>query len=383
MAAVITGDDGARTLDRLNPMNTAPQTASESYHFTRAVVLPETEPRDLWIADGTVVDGPAAGAVTISDPCWVLPGLVDAHCHIGLGPDGAVDRATATAQALADLDVGVMLIRDAGSPADTRWVHDQSELPRLLRAGRHIARPKRYIRGLAAEVEPEDLVEQVRHEARSGDGWVKLVGDWIDRSVGDLAPLWPADVAALAIAAAHEEGARVTAHCFGEQSVAELVGAGIDCIEHGTGLSDAVIEAMAEREVALVPTMINLDNFPHYAASGAAKFPRYAAHMMDLHARRHQSIGKAIEAGVPVYAGTDAGTVVAHGRVLDEVDELARLGGAEFAMGAASWRARGWLGADVLTSGASADLVIYSEDPRHDLSVLRRSTLRILRGRAL
>lgn len=370
-------------LDSLDPMSDAPQTSSESYHFTRAVVLPGTEQGELWIADGKVVDGPLPGAVTISDRCWVMPGLVDAHCHIGLGPDGAVDRDTATAQAQTDLAVGVMLIRDAGSPADTRWVHDQAELPRLLRAGRHIARPKRYIRHLAAEVEPVDLVEQVRNEARSGDGWVKLVGDWIDRSVGDLDRLWPADVAADAIAAAHEEGARVTAHCFGEQSVAELVGAGIDCIEHGTGLADDVISDMAERGTALVPTMINLDNFPTYAATGAAKFPRYAAHMLDLHARRHQTIGKAIEAGVQVYTGTDAGTVVAHGRVIDEIDELTKLGGAEFALGAGSWRARGWLGADVVTPGASADLVVYSEDPRQDLSTLRRPTLRILRGRAL
>ena len=375
--------DNTARVGTLGPMSDATQTSAESYHFTRAVVLPETEPRELWIADGKVVDGPASGAVTISDPCWVLPGLVDAHCHIGLGPEGAVDRATATAQAHADLAVGVMLIRDAGSPSDTRWVHDQSELPRLLRAGQHIARPKRYIRHLAAEVEPDDLVEQVRHEARSGDGWVKLVGDWIDRSVGDLDRLWPADVAAEAIAAAHEEGARVTAHCFAEQSVAELVNAGIDCIEHGTGLGDDVIDAMAERGTALVPTMINLDNFPAYAATGAAKFPRYAAHMLDLHARRHQTIGRAIEAGVQVYTGTDAGTVVAHGRVIDEIDELAKLGGAEFALGAGSWRARGWLGADVVTSGASADLVVYSEDPRRDLSTLRRPTARILRGRAL
>lgn len=375
--------DNTARVGTLGPMSDATQTSAESYHFTRAVVLPETEPRELWIADGKVVDGPVSGAVTISDPCWVLPGLVDAHCHIGLGPEGAVDRATATAQAHADLAVGVMLIRDAGSPSDTRWVHDQSELPRLLRAGQHIARPKRYIRHLAAEVEPDDLVEQVRHEARSGDGWVKLVGDWIDRSVGDLDRLWPADVAAEAIAAAHEEGARVTAHCFAEQSVAELVNAGIDCIEHGTGLGDDVIDAMAERGTALVPTMINLDNFPAYAATGAAKFPRYAAHMLDLHARRHQTIGRAIEAGVQVYTGTDAGTVVAHGRVIDEIDELAKLGGAEFALGAGSWRARGWLGADVVTSGASADLVVYSEDPRRDLSTLRRPTARILRGRAL
>ncbi len=364
-------------------MSNASQDSAESYHFTRAVVLPGTEPQELWVADGLIVEGPVSRAVTISDPCWVMPGLVDAHCHIGLGPDGAVDRDTATAQAQADLAVGVMLIRDAGSPADTRWVHDQSELPRLLRAGQHIASPRRYIRHLAVEVEPEDLVEQVRIEARSGDGWVKLVGDWIDRSVGDLARLWPADVAEQAIAAAHEEGARVTAHCFAEESVAELVNAGIDCIEHGTGLSDDAIAAMAERGTALVPTMINLDRFPDYATAGAAKFPRYAAHMLDLHARRHQTIGKAIEAGVQVYSGTDAGTVVAHGRVLDEIDELAKLGGAEFALGAASWRARQWLGTDVVTPGASADFVVYSEDPLQNLSTLRRPSLRILRGRAL
>ena len=364
-------------------MSNAPQTSSESYRFTRAVVLPGTEPQELCVADGLVVDGPVADAVTISDPCWILPGLVDAHCHIGLGPDGATDQATARAQAQADLDVGVMLIRDAGSPSDTRWVHDQPELPRLLRAGQHIARPKRYIRHLAVEVEPEGLVEQVRQEARSGDGWVKLVGDWIDRTVGDLSSLWPADVAEQAIAAAHEEGARVTAHCFAEESVAELVNAGIDCIEHGTGLSDDVIATMAGRGTALVPTMINLDNFPDYATSGAAKFPRYAAHMLDMHARRHQTIGKAIEAGVQVYSGTDAGTVVAHGRVIDEIDELAKLGGSEFALGAASWRARQWLGAGVVTPGTSADFVVYSEDPRQDLSTLRRPTLRVLRGHAL
>ena len=59
-------------------------------------------------------------------------------------------------------------------------------------------------------------------QARRGDGWVKLVGDWIDRGEGDLAPEWPADVLAAAIAAAHEEGARVTAHTFGTDALPGL-----------------------------------------------------------------------------------------------------------------------------------------------------------------
>ncbi|AQP44844.1 amidohydrolase family protein [Tessaracoccus flavus] len=344
------------------------------------VILPDGERGEFFVADGVVADGPVRDAETIAEGCWVIPGLVDAHCHIGLGAEGDVGRERAREQALTDLAAGTMLIRDAGSPSDTRWVHDAADLPRLVRSGQHVARPKRYIRNLGVEVEPDRLVEQVRAEARSGDGWVKLVGDWIDRSVGDLAPLWPADVAADAIAAAHDEGARVTAHCFGEQSVAELVAAGIDCIEHGTGMSDEVIEQMATRGTSLVPTMINLDRFPIYAEPAKEKFPAYFTHMMDLHARRRQTIGAAMEAGISIYTGTDAGTVVAHGRIRDEVDALAEIGGAEFALGAASWRARPWLGADVLTPGASADLIVLDADPRVDLSTLRRPIAMLLRG---
>ncbi|MDF1489797.1 amidohydrolase family protein [Tessaracoccus caeni] len=354
---------------------------SEGVLHVRGRVLPSDEIVDLWIADGVIQPEPSANAETVVTDGYILPGLVDAHCHIGLGPAGPIDAEGARAQAEADLAVGVMLVRDAGSPSDTRWIDQEAGLPKVKRAGRHIARAKRYIRYLAAEVEPEDLVDEVRTQARAGDGWVKLVGDWIEREAGDLAPLWPADVAAQAIAAAHEEGARVTAHCFQEQSVAELVAAGIDCIEHGTGLAPDVIEEMARRGTALVPTMINLANFPTYASQGAAKFPTYSAHMLDLHARRYETIGMAVEAGVQVYSGTDAGTVVAHGRTPDEIVELAKVGGAEFALGAASWRARPWLGEQNLTPGASADLVVYAEDPRVNLQIVHSPAVKILRGR--
>jgi hypothetical protein len=67
------------------------------------------------------------------------------------------------------------------------------------------------------------LVAEVRTQARAGDGWVKLVGDWIDRDAGDLRPLWPADVVPRRSRPPTRRGARVTAHTFDEQSVAELV----------------------------------------------------------------------------------------------------------------------------------------------------------------
>ena len=133
-------------------------------------------------------------------------------------PHGAVPTHVAEQHALAERAAGALLLRDAGSPADTRWMDDRPDLPRLIRAGRHIARPKRYLRNYGAEVEPDELVAEVERQAARGDGWIKLVGDWIDREVGDLAPLWPVEAARAAIARAHELGCRVTAHVFGEQA---------------------------------------------------------------------------------------------------------------------------------------------------------------------
>ena len=349
----------------------------------RGVLLPAGEPAELWVADGVLVPGPVDGATTLCDGGWIMPGLVDAHCHVGLGRGGAVSTDTAREQALADRDGGALLLRDAGSPTDTRAFDDDPELPRIIRAGRHIARPRRYIAGYAAEIKPGELVAEVERQARAGDGWVKIVGDWIDRSLGDLAPLWEPAEAAEAIARAHRLGARVTAHCFAEESVAQLVDAGIDGIEHGTGMSEDVIGAMAARGVALVPTMINLATFGRIADAGQAKYPRYAAHMRALGARHRRVLACAREAGVPIYAGTDAGGTIVHGRISDEIAALATIGPAEFALGAASWRARSWLGRSGLQYGASADLVVLGADPRRDVGVCAHPELIVLRGAPL
>ena len=162
-------------------------------------------------------------ADTIATGGWVLPGFVDAHCHIGLSPIGhEPDPDGQARQARMDRDAGALLLRDAGSPVDNRSVQAREDLPRLIRAGRHIARPKRYIRGLGIEVEPDGLVAEVERQVAAGDGWVKIAADWIDRDLGDLAPVWPDEVLAEAIGRAHELGARVAAHVFGEDALPGL-----------------------------------------------------------------------------------------------------------------------------------------------------------------
>jgi imidazolonepropionase-like amidohydrolase len=210
---------------------------------------------------------------------------------------------------------------------------------------------------------------------------VKLVGDWIDRRGGDLAPLWSDDVLVEAIAAAHQVGARVTAHVFGEDALPGLIKAGIDCIEHGTGLTDDTVALMVEHGTALVPTLINIENFPGIA-DGAAKYPAYASHMRDLYARSRPRVAAAHEAGVPIFAGTDAGSMVAHGRIGAEIDALKQVGMTPTeALGAASWTARNWLGRPSLEHGAPADLVCYADDPRTGAAVINAPDVVILRGR--
>ena len=85
--------------------------------------------------------------------------------------------------------------------------------------------------------------------------------------------------------------------------------------------------------------------------------------------------------GVQLLTGTDAGGQIGHGMLPAECAELARAGlPAADILGAASWRARAFLGVDGIAEGASADVVVYPADPREDISVLARPSAIFLRG---
>jgi imidazolonepropionase-like amidohydrolase len=352
----------------------------------RGVLLPDDTTRDLWLVGDRVSTTPVPGAVTVLDRGFLLPGLVDAHCHIGMRPSGLVQTLDEVRSlAVTDRDAGVLTVRDAGSPFPYgSSLDDDPEVPRLVRAGRHIAAPKRYMRDIGVEVTADELVSEVRRQAAAGSGWVKLVGDWIDRSVGDLAPSWEPPAMAAAVAAAHAAGARVAVHVFAEESVAALVRAGVDSVEHGTGLSDEDIAVMAAAGTALVPTMLNIATFGSIADQARQKFPKYADHMLELRDRLPAVVRSAHEAGVPIYVGTDAGGTIEHGLAAAEMLLLGQAGLAPLeVLRAGSWGAREWLGFPGLTDGGLADLVAYDEDPRTDLRTLLDPRLIVLRGRVI
>jgi imidazolonepropionase-like amidohydrolase len=358
---------------------------AEVLHLTGPVVLDDDRVvGEAWVVGGRITfDRPSSADVTRIDG-WVLPGLVDVHCHIGLAAQGAVSRSDAEAQAVADRDSGVLLVRDAGSPADTGWVHDRPDLPRLIRAGRHLARPKRYLRHYGRELASvSELPEAVREEAARGDGWVKLVADWIDRDLGpdgDLRPLWPDDLLAVAVATAHAAGARVTAHTFAGEALDGLLDAGVDCLEHATGAEDRHVDRIAAAGIPVTATLLQVAQFGAIAER-ADRFPVYAARMRRMHHRRYAQVRDLHDAGVPLLVGTDAGGTIAHGRIADEAAEMVAAGlPARVVVAAASWRTRAWLGVPGLDEGESADLVVYDADPRADVRVLAAPRAVVLRG---
>jgi imidazolonepropionase-like amidohydrolase len=350
----------------------------------RATLLPDDEISEFYVVDGRITFERPQHVDVIADRGFVLPGLVDAHSHVGLAAEGGVPIEVARTQALTDRDAGALLLRDAGVPYTHYELDDETDLPRIVHAGRHLARTRRYIRGYGIELEPEHLPDaaaaQARRPAGASSSWVKIVGDWIDRDLGDLAPCWPADVLAESVRRAHEAGARVGVHVFGEEALPDLIAAGVDSIEHGTGLDDRTIDDVVAGGMAVVPTLVNVENFDKFADQ-ATKYPEYATRMRRLKRSAAARLMAVYEAGVPIYVGTDAGGQLPHGLVVDEMLAMHAAGMSTIdVLGAGSWKARHWLGLPGLVEGAPADFVVYDDDPRIDLRALRNPRHIVVRG---
>lgn len=304
---------------------------------------------------------------------WTLPGLTDVHCHIGIVSSGPADDKTTCAQARDDVRSGVTLVRDCGVPRDTTLVDHNAEAPRIIRCGQHLAKPKRYIRNYGLELQSDSQLPQAMvDQAHRGSGWVKLVGDWIDRSEGAdsrLRPLWDAQALADGVAAVHEVGGRVTVHTFSHQALDDLLAAGVDCLEHATGADSDHIAHIASAGIPVTPTVLQVDRFTDFAAAGARKYPMYSQQMQSMYDQRIDHFAALWDAGVQFLPGTDAGGYQSHGVLPVELQQWVRFGATPADVIASStWKVRDFLGEPIIEQGAVADCVVYSDDPTVDVS---------------
>lgn len=342
----------------------------------RGTVLPERVHRSFVLDGEFLREDRSAGGDVLVDGGWLLPGLVDVHTHPGTEkPSDTFDDAVLRRHLIEHRDAGVLLVRTPGTAARMpEWVGADPQLPRVRSAGRWLATPGRFFPGYGRDITEDELPRAALEESTAADRWCKVVVDWRY----DQPPVAP-EILAAAVEAVHAAGGRVAAHCQTADGCRVAVEAGVDSIEHGMHLDPGLLDQMAARGTALVPTLLAfasmIDQVRGRAPSG---FRDWFVRGWD---GLFETVRAAHDSGVVVLAGTDG---LPFGRVATEIDWLVRAGlPAEAALGAASWRARNWLGLPGLTDGAPADLVVYDADPTGDPAVLARPRAIVLKGQII
>jgi imidazolonepropionase-like amidohydrolase len=355
----------------------------------------------LWLENGRVAyAGPAAGLPAGADVarvldlpgCTLLPGLVDVHVHLVAsgGPDMASDipsspagrTVAAVVNARRQLERGVTLVRDLGAPGDeaiavARAVDaGEVEGPRVVAAGPAVTMTGGHIPYLGRIA---DGVEDVRHAVRAnaamGARCIKVVatGGVLTRGLDPREAAYTQAELDAMVDEAHRLGLRVAAHAIGEGGVLAALRAGVDSVEHGMFLDRATVEAFLAAGARYTPTFS--------APQGILGGPAVPAWIKDRARPAAEaqvaSFRAAVEAGVKVVAGTDAGTPDnPHGGVAHEVAFMVRAGfDPLLALRAATGEAADLLGVDdrgVLRPGAAADVLAVDGDPVADVAALAR-----------
>ena len=347
----------------------------------QGTVLPDDRVVEVFVVDGRFTFTPVEGATTLAEDVVLLPGLVDVHAHLSLNsPTKSTDaRERVRACARAHLDAGVLAVREPGSPDYAAGDLGSEELlPTVFTAGRFLAPPGAYFPGLAREVTADELPAAAQQELARSGGWVKLIGD--SHNTGRLRQTYPDDALRETARLVHDGGGRIAIHCALPDTIAAAVSAGFDSLEHGSFLRPDQLPAVRSAGTAWVPTCsINQTWLEVVRSEGySTERLRRFAEGMDGQA---DVLRAAVDAGVPVFAGTDAG-VTEHGTLSHEIGLLLAAGiEPHVALGAGSWLARTWLGLPLIEEGAPADLVAYREDPRASLDTLQEPALVMLGGR--
>ena len=314
---------------------------------------------------------------------YIYPGLLDAHTHPGLTHTATPPSDEEIRQRLeTHRGFGVTQIIDCGGQRNPNVARREGDT-KVVHCGRHIARPKRYIRNLATEIEPEDLPRVALEQLARSDGWIKLVGDWVDRSLGDqadLLPLWPRQVLRETFDEVHRAGGRVTVHTFARETIDDLLYAGVDAIEHGAGMApDQVIE-VARRGIRVTPTVRQVSEFPWYAAQ-AGKYPIYARRMLAMAVRRGVFLERLWDSGVPLVMGSDSSVDLSEKNLAVELLYAVAAGmDSSLAVRAASWQGLRVAGFTTWEEGAGADFVVYAGNPEIDITEVSRPVAVLVDG---
>ena len=335
----------------------------------------------------------------------VMPGLIDAHCHMTFGEsltqeeqdiftsvESRTLRAAWNVQRV--LSAGVTGIsQPGGSYFIGVAVRDGIKAkkvkgPRMTSAGRYITTSN----GLtdwypddAGVVEGgigircntlDEMITEVRRQVKNGVDFIKLA----DSPFGEYQSFRDEELKVIANLA-HQLKKRCTIHARGDAEMKAAVLAGFDWVMHGNVMNADTVELLAETQTPLVPTLVLLDNWAEYGHLIGSP-PYIVDACKRMLERTSKSLHMAHEAGVKFVVGTDTGCAMTpygewHAKELELLMKYGGLSELE-AISAATYNAglvlnlEGEVGA--VTPGMLADLLVVDGDPSEDVTVLQDRT---------
>ena len=339
----------------------------------------------------------AAGARVIDLPGTTLtPGLVEGHSHILLhaysetswtdqvSREGLALRvARATNHLRSTLLAGFTTVRDLGTEgaqyADVELKQAVAQGiipgPRVLASTKAIVatgsyQPKFVVewnvpQGAEEADGVDSLTRVVRDQIGKGADWIKMYADYRWGPMPGSRPTFSVDELKLAVETAKSAGVPVAVHANTAEGMRRAALAGVETIEHGGEGTAEIFKLMAERHVALCPTI----------TAGAGPWPP-ANPDAPAAQRKRASFKAALDAGVTIINGSDVGTFP-HGDNARELDAMVAYGMPI----AAALKSATSVAAKVLhmesqigavKAGLYADVVAFDGDPTRDLSALRR-----------
>ena len=344
----------------------------------------------------------------------LLPGLIEGHSHLLLHPYNetpwndqvlheslALRVARATNHARQTLEAGITTVRDLGTEgageADVglRDAIQQGLIPgpRVIATTRAIVATGSYgpsgfdprwriPQGAEEASGVEELTRVVRSQAAAGADWIKVYADYRWGPSGETRPTFSLEELARIVETARSGGRPVVAHANTAEAIRRAVLAGVETIEHGDFGSAEVFRLMAQKNVALCPTLAAVEAIRQYRGwnKGSDAEPAEVT-------EKKASFKRALAARVPICFGSDVG-VFAHGDNVRELELMVEYGMAalDVVKAATSGNAKFFHLEDRLGQvkpGFLADLIAVEGDPTVRIGDLRKVRLVMKNGRVI